>query len=69
MTKYNITWPTFDDDGSINRQWNQPATPTYYIIDHKGVIRRKWVGRVGHAAIDTALENLMAEAERSALPK
>ena len=69
MTRDQITWRTFDDDGSINRQWNRPATPTYYIIDHKGVIRYKWVGRIGNAAIDTALAILIAEAERSAVTK
>ena len=69
MTRDKITWRTFDDDGSINRQWNRPATPTYYIIDHKGVIRRKWVGRIGNAAIDSALATMIAEAEHSAVTK
>ena len=69
MTRDKITWRTFDDDGSIHRQWNRPATPTYYIIDHKDVIRPKWVGRIGSAATDTPLATLIAEGERSAVTK
>jgi len=41
MTQQKINWRTFDDMGKINRQWNFPATPAFYIIDHKGTIRRK----------------------------
>ncbi len=69
MTKHNINWRSFDDDGSINRQWNQPATPTFYIIDHKGTIRRKWVGKPGEKSVDTSLEKLIREAEKAARPK
>ena len=40
------------------------STPTFYLLDHKGVIRRKWVGAPGEKAIDAALEKLIPEAER-----
>ncbi len=66
MTKYKINWRTFDDEGAINRQWNLPATPAFYIIDHKGTIRHKWVGKVGEKAIDVALEKLIKAAETTA---
>jgi hypothetical protein len=45
--------------------WNLPGTPTFYVIDHKGVIWHKWVGspaddKLGglpdEKAIDSALE-------------
>lgn len=65
MAKEKLTWRTFDDDGSINRQWNRPATPAYYLIDHEGIIRYKWVGRIGDTAINAALSKLISEAERS----
>jgi hypothetical protein len=42
-----------------------PATPTFYIIDHQGTIRRKWTGNPGHKTIDTALDKLIQEAERA----
>jgi len=69
MTKHQINWRSFDDNGSINRQWNLPATPTFYIVDHKGTIRHKWVGKVGGKTIDGALEKLIQEAEESLPPK
>lgn len=66
MAREKINWRTFDDDGPINRQWNLPATPAFYIIDHEGTIRRKWIGKPGEKTIDTALEKLIGEAERQA---
>ena len=48
----------------ITIKWNA-STPGYYVIDHNGVIRHKWVGNSGpgEKAIDTALEKLIHEAE------
>jgi len=63
MTKEKLNWRSFADQGDISRQWNSPATPAFYIIDHKGTIRRKWVGSPGKKAIDDALEDLIQEAE------
>ncbi len=71
MTRHNINWRSFDDDdeSDINRQWNLPATPTFYIIDHKGTIKHKWVGKPGEKSVDTALEKLIQQAEKTAPPK
>ena len=69
MAKHKISWRTIDDDGDINRQWNFPATPAFYIIDHEGAIRRKWVGKPGEKSVDAALEKLIHEAEKTARPK
>lgn len=73
MDKEKLTWRSFVDQGAIVGQWNLPGTPTYYVLDHKGVIRYKWVGSPadyrlgglpGAKAIDAALEGLIREAER-----
>lgn len=80
MDKEKLTWRSFVDDGSIVGTWNLPGTPTFYIIDHQGVIRHKWVGspsdyRLGGLpdaeAIDTALEKLIqaAEADQKKTPR
>jgi hypothetical protein len=68
MDKEKLTWRSFADlgelgQGAIAARWNLAATPTLYVIDHKGVIRNKWLGRPGEKAIDTALEKLIKEAE------
>ncbi len=80
MDKEKMTWRSFADDGSIIGTWNLPGTPTFHVIDHKGVIRHKWVGspadyQLGglpdETAIDAALEKLIraADADRKNAPK
>jgi hypothetical protein len=36
------------------------------VIDHKGVIRHKWLGSPGNEKLDEAIETLVAEAENEA---
>ena len=68
MEKEKIIWRSFVDAGNagagpIATKWNLSATPTFYVIDHKGVIRYKWAGAPGEKAIDAALAKLIKEAE------
>ena len=62
MDKEKMNWRSFAHQDGINARWN-PSTPSYYVLDPKGVIRHKWVGAPGEKAIDTALERLINEAE------
>ena len=61
MAKENLNWRSMASR-AISVKWNA-ATPTYYVIDHHGLIRNKWVGNPGEKAIDTVLEKLIKEAE------
>ena len=63
MDKEQLPWRSFAGRETINAQWNGPGTPSYYVIDHTGVIRHKWFGVPGEKALDTALEKLIQEAE------
>jgi hypothetical protein len=68
MERENLTWRTFADPGNVGQgaiatSWNVAGTPTLYIIDHKGVIRHKWVGSPSETAIDKALDRLIRAAE------
>ena len=63
MTRENLNWRSFAGNDDVTQQWNSPATPTFYVIDHEGTIRRKWVGPPGEEAMDAALESLIQEAE------
>jgi|SRR5262245_29519683 len=70
MDKENLNWRSFADAkqgdnyfGPICAQWNLTGTPTLYILDHKGVIRHKWMGGPGDKAIDDAIAKLVKEAE------
>ena len=70
MEKEKLNWRSFADKGGIiNSKWSSPGTPTYYVLDHKGVIRYKWVGNPGAKAFDTALEKLIRVAETGAAKK
>jgi hypothetical protein len=76
MEKGKLTWRSFVDVGNagagpIATKWNHSATPTFYVIDHHGVIRYKWAGAPGAKVMDEALDKLIKEAEgnRDRLPK
>jgi peroxiredoxin len=59
MDKENLNWRSFDDDGTIHRQWNSTPTPTFYVLDSEGVIQHKWVGHPGEEVVDAAVEALL----------
>jgi hypothetical protein len=71
MAKEQLPWRSFADAGGagagpIATKWNLSATPTFYVIDHKGVIRYKWAGPPGETVMDAALEKVIQEAENAA---
>jgi hypothetical protein len=41
-------------------------TPTIYLIDHKGVIRHRWLGGARARVIDNAVDELIQEVEAGA---
>jgi hypothetical protein len=68
MTKEKLTWRSFVDAGHagagpIATQWNLSATPTFYLIDHKGVIRYKCAGVPDEKLLDEAVNKLVKAAE------
>jgi hypothetical protein len=68
LKKENITWRSFwngkeGTGGPISKQWNVHGWPTLYVLDHKGVIRHKWLGSPGGPVLDAAIEKLVKEAE------
>jgi hypothetical protein len=70
MDKEKLNWRTFADKrgdegmGPICSTFNLQGTPTLFVLDHKGVIRHRWLGSPGEAKIDQALEKLIKEAEK-----
>jgi len=71
LEKEEITWRSFWNGkegtrGPISAEWNVHSWPTLYVIDHKGVIRHKYVGSPGNEVLDKAIEKLVEEAEKSA---
>jgi hypothetical protein len=68
MVKENLNWRSFVDQGSIADKWKPAGTPTFYLIDHRGVIRYKWAGSPGEKVMDAALEKVIEEAEGAGKP-
>ena len=72
MEKQKLPWRSFADAGNagagpIATRWNLSATPTFYLIDHAGVIRYKWAGAPGEKVMDAALDKLIKAAEGSGM--
>ena len=63
MDQQKLNWRSLADKGGVVGRWSNPPTPTYYVIDARGVIRHKWTGNPGEQAIDKALDKLIQEAE------
>lgn len=66
-----ITWRSFwngpqGTSGPISTEWNVHGWPTLFLIDHKGVIRHKWLGSPGDKVMDESIDKLVAEAEKDA---
>ena len=75
MDKEKLSWRSFADPrdekeegnyGHVCNQWNLEGTPSLYVLDHKGVIRYRWLGSPGEKVIDEALAKLLKEAEGGA---
>jgi hypothetical protein len=67
--KEEITWRSFwcgedGTSGEIPSAWRVQGWPTLYLIDHKGVIRHKFVGNPGDKKLDELIEELVKEAEK-----
>ena len=69
MDQEKLNWRSFADTsdgeglGVISSAWNLQGTPTLFVLDHKGVIRYRWLGSPGEKTIDEALNKLVKEAE------
>ena len=65
MDKEQLNWRSLSSR-AIATRWSARGTPTYYVIDPKGVIRYKWSGYPGAKAIDEALDKQFKAAEGKA---
>jgi hypothetical protein len=68
LEKEQITWRSFwngpdGTGGPIAKKWNVHGWPTLFILDHKGVIRHKFLGSPGDEPLDKAIEELVKAAE------
>ncbi len=74
LEKEQITWRSFQNSPkgteiAVASDWNVQGWPTLCVIDHKGVIRHRWVGAPEEKILDEAIEKLVKEAEGAAKPE
>jgi len=66
LKENQVTWRSFQnqrkDNPAIADEWKVKGWPTLYLIDHKGVIKRKWLGSPGNEVLDKEVEKLVAAA-------
>jgi hypothetical protein len=72
MKEEKITWRSWwdggDTNGPIANQFNVQGWPTLYILDHRGIIRHKYLGFPGAETFDKAIDALVATAIKEARP-
>ena len=66
LEKEQITWRSWWDGGNtsgpIATKWNVHGWPTLYILDHRGIIRHKFLNPPGAEKLDAAINALVQEA-------
>lgn len=67
LEQEQITWRSFwngerGTHGPISTRWNVHGWPTLFLIDHRGVIRRRWSGRPGDEELDREIGQLVKAA-------
>jgi thiol-disulfide isomerase/thioredoxin len=68
LAKEKLTWPSFYDGGNmgpIASRWGVHSWPTLYLIDAKGMIRKRVMDR-DEKAMNAEIDNLLGEAEKPA---
>ena len=67
LKENEVTWRSFQnqrkEDKAISVEWNIRGWPTLYLIDHKGVIKKKWLGSPSNEVLDKEVEKLVHLAE------
>lgn len=67
--KHGMTWPILqnelDSGATITQEWKVLGFPTLYLIDHHGIIRRRWVGPPSLDLLDDSIELFVAAADEN----
>ena len=75
MEKHKVTWRSFRNQAgadvpALSDMWNLEGWPTLFLIDHKGTIRKVWLGGPDdNDELDHEIEMLIAEAEGKPPPE
>jgi predicted esterase/thiol-disulfide isomerase/thioredoxin len=72
VARNKITWRSFrnkaGEETAITSTWTILGFPTVYLLDHHGIIRKRWIGRPTHGELAHATALLVDAAERKLAP-
>ncbi len=61
-----VTWRSFKDKRAgkpaVSAEWKVLGWPTLYLIDHKGIIRKRWIGGPSADVLDREIDQLVEAA-------
>ncbi len=67
LKENQVTWRSFQNQQkaskAVSQDWNVQSWPTLYLIDHKGIIKKKWVGGPPAEVLDKEVEKLVQAAQ------
>jgi hypothetical protein len=68
IEKEKMTWRSWfagPGGGAIAQLYQVQGWPSLFLIDHKGILREKWVGFPGAEKLDGTIEALVRDAEKA----
>jgi peroxiredoxin len=65
QVEHNITWRSWwDERQRITRAWRVDGFPTLYVIDSKGVIRKKYEGKPDAEVLEKEIKKWLKEVQQ-----
>jgi hypothetical protein len=67
LEENKVTWRSFQNQQAgkaIAQDWNVQGWPTLYLIDHKGTIKKKWLGSPRTEVLDKEVDKLVEAAAK-----
>jgi hypothetical protein len=72
MEAAQITWRAFPyaspGGPSFYVAWSIQKRPTWFVIDHQGILRHRYEEAPGEKVLDAVIDNLVKEAEAAQKP-
>jgi peroxiredoxin len=68
LVTHEVNWRSFRDQkpdgGSVSRDWGVRTWPTLFLVDHRGVIRHRFVDKPDETHLENCIQALVREAEQ-----
>lgn len=66
LTDNPVTWRSFQDKRpgkpALSDEWQVHSWPTLYLIDHKGILQRRWIGSLSAEVLGREIDKLVEAA-------